>query len=581
MAAPTAACIIVLGHTSVVPRSYIGVAVACEHATASLVVLGPCYQCQHVLTPSRSHLWLGALLMLSGCTEFKHWMGMDDPPPAPAKSDDDVVLDVPPDLGGGSLPPQPLVRAERKLRFPAKSGEHMGFSLTKLIKQRALAGAAEIPEWSQEGEGAARSVHDDDLRTSWTCKLGPERACAIGLHFPEPAEVEAVRLFAATPPKQPHTRPALVRVHTADGWGEARLADEPGLWHVLLGEPVLTRNITVEITEVHDDAPVHLAEIEVYGRSGVSRTPLTIDMERRGVSFDGPMWRKKHRTHTAGISFVETVDIDGRPQRLLPGSALIGATGDRLMLLEHASWSTCSDHQGTYSLLDTQTRVLVPLGDMGGFAGSAFRHTEGLGFVIGRIVGDDPWIQAVLLDRGNYERRSTSRLDRRDPRTLLGDWKVSDTPLSRSDALPLGEAPPGCEPASAEALASLSPHLPRSASKVQADTWSMCTLGSDGVLMASSSGACGRSWMVAVIDTEGELMGLESGSEGSTQLRLRRIDQEAMLVEQWGNDDQPHLFYADSGTLRAVDGPMGFSLRPPAGCRKPCSLDFSDIGPGT
>src|SRR5690606_6353801 len=120
--------------------------------------------------------------------------------------------------------------------------------------------------------------------------------------------------------------------------------------------------------EAHGDAPVHLAEVEVYGRSGTPREALVFDLTRSVIAFDPPVWRKKLRTNTAGRAYIETVDVDGRLQRLLPGSALVGRTGDRMLLVERASWSTCGDHQGTYDLLDTHTRVLVPLGDMGGFA---------------------------------------------------------------------------------------------------------------------------------------------------------------------------------------------------------------------
>ncbi len=535
--------------------------------------------------PRRHLLLLGALLVLPGCGKFKRWLGIEDRKKPPEETKAEEPESSTPDLGGGSLPPEPLVRAERKLRFPGKSGEHMGFSLAKLAKQRALAGAIEVPEWSDPGEGADRLVRDDDLRTAWSCDPGPETSCAIGIHFPEPAEVEAVRIFAATPEthknkKKPHSRPSVMRIHTDEGWAEVRFADEDRLWHGLLGEPTRTRNLTVEFTQTHGDGPIHLAELEVYGRGGIARSPLTVDTSRRAVSFEPPVWRKKSRTNSAGVAFIEEIDIDGRARRLLPGTALFGQTSDRLLLVERATWTTCDDHQGSYLLLDTKTRMLVPLGDMGGFAGMIFRHVEGIGFAVGDTDIDSQRLQGVLLDQESYERRNTSRLDRREPREWLKSWKMIETPLSRSDSNPLGEPPTACTPAKSEIVDRLVPHLPKRA-KVPSDQWIACTLDDSAHLLATTGSECGKEWYIAVVDKEGELWGLESGKESSTHLRLRRIDDETMLVEQWGSKDTPRLFHADSGSLVQVDGTFGLSLRPPSGCRKRCTVEFSDLGAGT
>ena len=329
----------------------------------------------------------------------------------------------------------------------------MGFDLDKLSRLRALTGAVEIPEWSSPGEGTERLVRDDDLRTAWSCRVRPEQPCAIGIHFPEPAELEAVRLYAIPRgEKGARSRLKRVRLHTTDGWAEARMADEDGAWHVLLGEPVRTRNVSIEVLETWGDEPLELAELEVYGRSGVARDPLVVDPSRVVITFDGPVWRQKLRTSTAGASFVETVDVDGRLRRLLPGSALVGRLGDRMLLVERASWSTCDDHQGAYDLLDTQTRVVVPLGDMGGFPGNVFRHAGGLGFAIGTASGYEVHVQGVVLDESTYERRITDRLELRKPAELLSAWGMEATPLVHDDAHPLDDPPSGCAPAKAAVL---------------------------------------------------------------------------------------------------------------------------------
>jgi hypothetical protein len=525
------------------------------------------------------------LLLLPGCGQLEQLLGLTDEgadgqPPAKAAQDPSATETPAADAGGGSRPPEPLARSDRKLRFPGKSGEHMGFDLGKLSKLRALAGAVEIPEWSSPGEGTERLVRDDDLRTAWSCRVRPEQPCAIGIHFPEPAEVEAVRLYAIPPGTEgKRARLGRVRLHTASGWAEARMANEDGAWHVLLGEPVLTRNVSLEILETHGEGPLHLAELEVYGRSGVARDPLVVDPTHVVVSFDGPVWRQKLRTHNAGPAFVETVDVDGRLRRLVPGTALVGRLGDRMMLIERASWSTCDDHQGAYDLLDTQTRVVVPLGDMGGFAGGVFRHSGGLGFAIGRVDRYEAHVQGVVLDEGAYERRSTDRLEQRKPADLLTAWGMDVEPLPHDDARSLEYPPSGCGPAQPSALAALAATLPRR-TKLEPSHWHACGMDDGSRLLLSTGGPCGRQWHVAVLDAEGELAGERTGKQGGTHARLRRVDGGAFLVELWGSDDRPRLLLAEGSGIVDVGQASAFSLRPPAACRKRCDVGFEDLGPG-
>lgn len=526
------------------------------------------------------------LLLLPGCGKVQRMLGLDEDDegkggePAKAPPTPEAAA---PDVGGGSAPPEPLVQAARKLRFPGKSGEHMGFDLDKLSKLRALAGAVEIPEWSSPGEGTERHVRDDDLRTTWRCRVTPEVPCAIGIHFPEAAELEAVRIYVVPPGTEgARALPKRVRLHTTEGFAEARMPDEGGMWHVLLGEPVLTRNATLEILEVHGDGPLHLAELEAYGRTGVARDPLVVDVAHAAVTFDGAVWRQKLRTNTAGPAFVESVDVDGRLRRLLPGSALVGRAGDRMLLIERALWSTCDDHQGAYDLLDTHTRVLVPLGDMGGFPADVFRHAKGLGFAIGRADGDgyEAKVQAVVLDEGTYERRVTDRLEQREPGKLLGDWGMEAAPLSHDGAQPLDDPPAGCGPADASALAALRAHLPKR-TKLVPTQWTACSLDDGARLLLSTGGECGKQWHVLVLDGEGERAGERVGKQAGTHARLRRLDAGTLLVELWGSDDRPRLVLAGGDGLVDVGDTTAFSVRPPAGCRKRCDMGFQDLGPGS
>jgi hypothetical protein len=530
-----------------------------------------------------SSSWL-LLLLLPGCGPLERLLGLDD---EATKSNGTVGKAPPaseappPDAGGGSAPPEPLVQADRKLRFPGKSGEHMGFDLAKLSKLRALAGAVEIPEWSSPGEGPERHLRDDDLRTAWRCRVTPQVPCAIGIHFPEPVELEAVRIYVVPRgDKGAGAVPKRVRLHTAQGWAEARMPDEGGMWHVLLGEPVLTRNASLEILEVHGDGPLQVAELEVYGRSGVPRDPLVVDLAHTAVSFDGPVWRQKLRTHTAGPAFIELVDVDGRLRRLWPGGALVGRTGDRMLLVERALWSACEDHQGAYDLLDTHTRVVVPLGDMGGFPADVFRHAEGLGFAVGRVDDYEAKVQGVVLDDGAYERRTTDRLEQRAPNKLLADWGMEAVPLSHDGARTLDDPPAGCGLAEASALAALRPHLPKR-TVPEPKAWYACRLDDGAQLLLTTGGACGKSWHVVVLDGEGGLRGERAGKQAAVHVRLRRLDADALLVELWGSDDRPRLVLVGGDGLVDVGLATGFSLRPPAGCRKRCDVGFQDLGPGS
>jgi hypothetical protein len=522
------------------------------------------------------------LVLLLGCGKLQSMLGLDEedpPPPAPAPAPPSAPSE--PAVDDSSAPPEPLVRSDRKLRFPGMSGEHMGFDLDKLSKLYALAGAVEIPEWSSPGEGSERQVRDDDLRTAWSCRVRSEQPCAIGVHFPAPAEVEAVRIYAIPPAdKTARARPRRVRLHTAQGWAEARLPDEDGPWHVLLGEPVATRNISLEVLEVYGDGPLELAEFEVYGRSGTRRDPLTLELARTVVTFETPVWRSKLRTNTAGPAFIETVDVDGRLQRIVPGSALVGKPGDRMMLVERAIWSTCDDHQGAYDLLDTHTRVLVPLGDMGGFPGDVFRHTGGLGFAIGRADDYEAHVQAVVLDGDAYERRTTDRLEERQPGKLLADWSIEGTPLPHDGARPLADAPSGCGLASPDALAALGTHLQKRTTVV-AKQWYACDLGDDARLLLTTGGSCGRQWHMVVLDAAGALVGQRTGKEAGMHARLRRLDEGSLLVELWGSADRPRLWLAGGDALVEVGDATALSLRPPAVCRKQCALGFEDLGQGS
>lgn len=529
--------------------------------------------------PTAARSLLVAPLLLLGCDSL---LGGDEDPPkktpkaaAEAKEDDGAAAA---DDAGEQAPPQPLVRATHRMRFGALGGERMGFALPKLSRVKALAGAIEVPEWSTPGEGSPRLTRDDDLGTAWVCEPTEENGCAIGIHFPKTTALEIIRMYSAAPKKGDFSRPKRLRVHTSDGWADVRFDDEDLPWNITLGEPYSTREVTIEILETHGDGPVHLAEIEFYGNGGTARRPLPLDMNRRVITHHAPLWRSKAKTHRAQPSFVEQIDVDGRRQRLFPGSAVVGKPGDRLVLVEHLDWTTCDDGQGTYELLDLETRVFVPVGDLGHFGAPIYRHEKGLGIAVGTLGIDTGSVQAMVIDGDKYEHRVSNRLDRRHPKELLEAWSIKPTPLPRADAHTLDDPPAGCGAARIEHLDALRPHL-KKGTKLVAEQWHSCTLGAGMRALLTTGGNCGKQWQVAVVDEEGELLGNYSEREAGAHMRLRRLDGESMLVEIWGSKDSPTLLKVDIDGANAIEGRVSLGLRPPAKCRSTCDTSFADLRP--
>ncbi len=528
--------------------------------------------------PGRRCVLLAIAVTLPACGKIKGLLGMSDgndkPPPAKEAPKEPTPTVAPIE---DAAPPEPLVRADRKLRFPLKSSEQMGFDLSKLSELYALAGAVEVPEWSRPGDGAARLVRDDDGYTTWSCTPADTESCALGIHFPRDAGAEMIRVqFSSPTENEAHARPRRVRVHTAQGFAETTLPEKDGPWHLGLGEPITTRNVILEILDTYGEGTVPVAEFEVFGRTGTARPPLEIEPDRRVVSILPPVWRRRSRTHTAGTAFIEQVDVDGKLTRLVPGTALLGRAGDRLMLIERMEWTLCNDNQTVYDLLDRKTRVIVPLGDMGGFGGDIHRHSQGLGFAMAHIDGLEGSVQAVVIDDDRFEHRTSNRLERRTPQQLLKDWGFEPEPMDRADAGTLADPPAGCGAARIDQLDALRPMLPKR-TKLVASQWHTCSLGGGTQLLMTTQGDCGREWRIAVLDGENSLIREHSAKESGAHIRLRRLDGEAMLVELWGSKDRPTVRLVDIDGVRAIEGTTTLSLRPPADCRKHCGARFEDL----
>ena len=96
--------------------------------------------------------------------------------------------------------------------------------------------------------------------------------------------------------------------------------------------------------------------------------------------------------------------------------------------------------------------------------------------------------------------------------------------------------------------------------------------------LLTTGGDCGKQWKVVVLDEEGELLGETGSKEPGTHIRMRRLDAETLLVELWGKKDQPQVLRVDIDGPNPLKESAAFSLRPPAGCRKTCAVDFEDLG---
>ncbi|HET6584219.1 MAG TPA: hypothetical protein VFG69_12240 [Nannocystaceae bacterium] len=473
-------------------------------------------------------------------------------------------------------PLAPLARSEKRMAFPARGATHLGYNLAALEKLRALAGAVEIPEWSAAADaGSARALRDDDLATAWTCRATPEAACAAGIHFPEPAKVRAVRLFGAAASEPgayaKHPRVKKVRVHTDEGWAEATLPDEPTHGYVVFGKDVTTRSLVVEIVGTHDEkaaAELHFAELEVYGSEGVAREPWDIDPARMIVRVLGEPWVKADRRWRVGETYLALLDEHGESTLFMRGSALYGRAGDRLLLAEVLADTTCTQHRGQFFLIDQATRVIAPIGDLGGIGADVYRARDGLGFAHGEVDEQGARLAGVLFENESYERRRTQR---RSPATgpeTLDEWKLDANPLPRG-GVAINEALEGCTLGGDDTLAVLT----KAAAIEPTDKpgeWMVCKLGERAHAYVTDRGPCGSSWEIIVLTDEQRVVARQSGKRRGSRARLRRWSADALLVEIGGDDDKTELWRVDRAGIIGPIGASALAISPPQACRSRC-----------
>jgi hypothetical protein len=528
-----------------------------------------------------------------GCDKF---LGQDDeekpqwtrPSPATdAPEGDEVQPQTKPETPDAPAePPRPIERAETKLYFPAKASTNFGFNLEALSELRALAGDIEAPQWSAASDDDPALARDDDISTAWRCTPNADAHCALGLTLPRPVRLKALRVYAASASTgrdaRDQTRPTKVRVHTDEGFVDVPLPDpvrENAFTHlyIVLGQHVSTRAVALEVLETRGNkGPIHLAELEVYADDGKPREPWNIDPARTFVRVDADPWTKASGAWQLRSGVLEVVESDGSVRGLMAGTALVGKVGDRMLLLERIAHTQCTAHEGTFFLVDQHTRVIAPLGALGGAGAEIYRHALGLGFAVGRNTEVETTLHGVVLEEHEYRRKRTpARRDQRAPDTFEA-WNFDTEPVRRGGAGP-DDLPRGCVLGSDDLMAELSSALGRRAFETHPGQWVVCDLGDDTKAYMTARAPCGKKYELHVIDVpkpdEDERTKVVVSREGSgkgTYLRLERPAPDLVLAEIGQSNGQAEVFRMTPEAISSLGKGTALALRPPPACRKTC-----------
>lgn len=505
--------------------------------------------------------------------------------------------------GDATLLAEQLSRAKKRLRFIGKGSEHLGWKLSALSKMYSLAGAVEVPGWSPQGEGEIRQTRDDDLRTAWTCEYSRDSPCAFGIHFPEAAMVTAIRVNAspngADDPSR-FGRVRTLRVHTAEGWAEDHVLATYEDLYIRLGEPVLTRNLTIEVmdTQSKNATLLRIADFDVYGTAGQQRSPIKLDPASLYLRLPSPLWKKTGGEQRLTPPQLVYGAAQSDPKMLALGSAAY-ASGARMLLIEQLTETKCKSHVGNYVMLDLKTRVRVPLGDMGGIPGDVWRQKEDRGFAVGYVDEDRSRVHAFLLDDGSYQRKKSLRASRDTYHEVFERWGVDETPLPRGGGT-VQDPPAGCEPASSEDFARLEAAHPATQAETPAgsrgkkkkkkknkkrrgkpsrlggpaDRWLSCEFA-DGVKAFISTGeSCGSRFEIAVIDAQGHQVARHGDARNSARARVRRVNDQQVLVEVAGKGGEVELFWVSPTAIESAGMGTALALSPPSACRAQCDTPF-------
>jgi hypothetical protein len=481
-----------------------------------------------------------------------------------------------------------IARATSPATIGATGSKSLGFNLDKISHLFALAATAKVPTWgagagagASADLGAAKLARDDDLDSAWQCEFGGAKPCVLGLALPEPARVEALRVYVAAGPGfreyLAHPRIAKLRVHTAAGYVDADLADGANHAYVRFDAPIETQQLAIEVLDTHPgkaDAIVQIAEIEIYGTDGVPRQPIELDPDYAWLSWETTTWATSGAGHTIRQVFVHFAQpgLDGaapRSKRLFRASAVFGRGDDEYLLFERLHGTDCVETRGSYVLFDKRNRMFYPLNDLGGAAAEVYRHTHGRGYAVGWIDDGLFTIKGVVEEAGELTWKrppAQAPADRASAQALLREWGFEPTPLAR--ALPSTATIPGCRAATTvelELLARLA-KLERAAI-ADPSGWLACSVGPDTLFATATCGQPARAYQMAGGALIGSLVEDQADARG---LRLRRVGDRLLVELSKAGGDSSSLLWAEPGQLVELgDGKRagaGLFVRPPAAC---------------
>ena len=479
----------------------------------------------------------------TGSPEVAPDPGPFDPPVAPA--DEEVP--------GATYP-----RASTPAPVGGKAVKHVMVHEKLGHEVHALAAWPGSPDWAAP-TGNLAAARDDDLLTGWNCASTDELACAYGLAFPDPVELRAIRLFGGngTTRKEHRARPriASVRLHTDAGTIDIDgVGDGDHFRWLVLDEAVKTEHLVVEVTGTHGpEGTISMAEIEVYGSSGLAREPLRLDPSRTWVSFADRAWGGKDKKQGIRRPFLQTIGATGEPRRVDHGTAVYGRAGERFALVEWLYGTNCEEHGLTYLLVDKQTRMWFHVGTLGNHLGLVRLRSDGLGFAVGPGEAKS-WGLRHDVDREKVVRDKPDRLE----------WSAIDAVLQPRggdrEGRPLLAS--GCE---------LTTDLgPLEAAKLGPDAswqWWRCGVGERSVWLGRGDG-CDAAWAVHALEGEGtKLRSEKSGQDSSRPPRIQRGTDGSLFVEMVGRSvDRSEVLWIRPEGLVLDLGDGALAVRAPSVC---------------
>jgi hypothetical protein len=444
------------------------------------------------------------------------------------------------------------------------------------LKLYALEGEVQVPAWASPGSDPA-ALRDDDLHTSWWCsRLDEARPCAVSVVLPEEAEVHVIRIFPGAGSSheefRAHARPKLVRVHTDAGWAEARIKRGWDHRHVLLPAGIVTRTVTLEIVKTRpgrQDPEVHAAEIELFGITGKARGPLELEPRAATVHLDGAAWKagEQESTSIASAGFIELVDGKGGSRRLLRGTGLAGEPGDRFFLVENLTAAHCPSGgpatiSGSFTLVDTRTRIFWDVGGLGGVMAPVFRHPGGQGFATADW-DTDKAASAVLVE-GHMFRMPEDRKGAFVSDADLAGWGFTEAPRPCCTSVDESQWKELCKPLAAgkarKILGSLDGPAWEAFWEQAGEHWLSCPLEGKARMLVHRPPGGGES-LLAAVDAGGGI-----SWRRADRLRLGASFESRGLVEMVDADGPAIVHVSRQGAIADLHAGAALSLLPPSSC---------------